>query len=43
MNILAFGLGFSSCSIVVALYLLYQLVELLKEVVEIIREELKDD
>lgn len=43
MSALAFGLGFSSCSIVVLLYLLYQLVELLKEIVEIIREELKDD
>ena len=43
MNTSAYILGFSSCSIVVALYLLYQRVELLKEVVEIIREELKDD
>lgn len=43
MSALAFAMGFSSCSIVVSLYLLYQLVELLKEIVEIIREELKDD
>lgn len=43
MNTLAFGLGFTSCSIVVLLYLLYQLVQLLKELVSIVREELKDD
>lgn len=43
MNTLAFAMGFSSCSIVVLLYLLYQLVQLLKELVSIVREELKDD
>ena len=43
MSALAFGLGFSSCSIVVLLYLLYQLVQLLKELVSIVREELNDD
>lgn len=43
MNTPAYILGFSSCGIVVSLYLLYQLVELLKELVSIVREELKDD
>lgn len=43
MNTLAFAMGFSSCSIVVLLYLLYQLVQLLKELLSIVREELKDD
>lgn len=38
-----FILGFSTCSIVVALYLLYQLIEILRELVEILKEELKDD
>ena len=39
----AFILGFSTCSIVVALYLLYQLVEILRELLEIIKQELTDD
>lgn len=39
----AFILGFSTCSIVVALYLLYQLVEILRELLEIIKQELNDD
>lgn len=43
MSTPAFILGFLSCSIVVALYLLYQLVEILRELVEILKEELNDD
>lgn len=39
----AFILGFSTCSIVIALYLLYQLVEILRELLEIIKQELNDD
>ena len=39
----AFILGFSTCSLVVALYLLYQLVEILRELLEIIKQELNDD
>lgn len=43
MSVPALILGFSSCGIVVVLYLLYQLVEILRELVEILREELNDD
>lgn len=43
MSTPAFILGFSSCSIVIALYLLYQLVEILKELLEIVKRELNDD
>ena len=43
MSTPAFILGFSSCAIVVALYLLYQLVEILRELLEIIKQELNDD
>ena len=39
----SFILGFSTCSIVVALYLLYQLVEILRELLKIIKQELNDD
>lgn len=43
MSVPALILGFTSCSIVVVLYLLYQLVEILRELVEILRDELNDD
>ena len=43
MSVPALILGFTSCGIVVALYLLYQLVEILRELVEMLREELNDD
>ena len=43
MSVPALILGFTSCSIVVTLYLLYQLVEILRELVEILRDELNDD
>ena len=43
MSTPAFILGFTSCSIVVALYLQYQLVEVLKELLEIVRRELNDE
>ena len=43
MSTPAFILGFSTCSIMVALYLLYQLVEILRELLEIIKQELNDD
>ena len=43
MSTPAFILGFSTCSIMVALYLLYQLVEILRELLEIIKQELNDN
>ena len=41
-----FLIGFSCCSMVVALYLLHELVEVLKALIELLREslqELQDD
>ena len=43
MSAPAFLLGFTSCSVVVTLYLLYQLVEILRELVEILKSELNDE
>lgn len=43
MSTPAFILGFSSCVQIIALYLLYQLVEILRELLEIIKQELNDD
>lgn len=43
MSAPAFILGFSCCGIAVTLYLLYQLVEILRELVEILKQELNDE
>lgn len=36
-------IGFSCCSMVILLYLLYQLIEILKEFVSVLKEFIEDD
>lgn len=43
MSAPAFILGFSCCSIVVIIYLQYQVVEILRELLEIMKRELNDE
>ena len=38
-----FFLGFLSCSLLVLLYLLYELIQLFRELVSILKEELKGE
>lgn len=43
MPLLAFGLGFLSLGLVVMLYLLYQYIQILRELLWMLKKELRDE